>query len=592
MYANSKRTALVAGAAAAALALSACGGGSSTDNNSGDQGKKGPSGFDAAVKGVVNPSDKKGGTLKLTIHDNPDSLDPQIAYYANEWNLMKGFFVRTLLANDTKPGADGLKLVPDLATEVPTPEDGGKKYTFHLKPGVKFEDGSPVTSKDIKYGIERIFATEVVNAGPKYLVDLLDQGQKYPGAYKDPDPDKLGLKSVQTPDDTTIVFTLDKPNSDFLYHMQMPVSSPVQRAKDNGTQYANHPQSTGPYKFESYDQGKKLTLVRNDQWDPKTDPVRKALPDRVEITYGTAVEEIDNELLAGEVDLDIAQTGVQQGSQPKILLNPDKKQNADAPVTGFIRYVAISTKVAPFDNIHCRKAVQYALDKTAMQTARGGEQAGGEIATNMLPPTINGHDDADDVFNTKSGKPQIDKAKEELAACGKPNGFETVIATRNTGKEMKTAEALQQSMAAVGITARLDPQDASLYFRSIIGAPSNVHNKGYGLMLAGWGADYPSPAGFLQVIVDSRAIFESGNNNYAELSDPSVDALIDQAAAEPDPAKNAEIWKQINRKVSESATYMPFTYDKALNYRNPRLTNVYITQYYGQVDFGNLGVMS
>jgi len=590
--ANMRRRALVAGAVTATLALSACGGASGTDNGAKNGGDQGPSGFNAAVTGVVNPSDKQGGTLKLTIHDDPDSLDPQIAYYASEWNLMKGFYVRSLLANQVSPGADGLKLVPDLATSVPTPEDGGKKYTFKIKPGVKFEDGSPITSKDIKYGIERVFALEVVNAGPKQLMDVLDQGQKYVGAYKDPDPDKLGLRSVQTPDDSTIVFTLDKPDADFLYLLQMPASSPVQKSKDTGIQYANHPVSTGPYKFESYDQGKKLTLVRNDQWDRATDPVRKALPDRVEVTYGTAFEEIDNQLLADEVDLDIAQTGVQQGSQPKILLNPDKKKNSDAPVTGFIRYVAISTKVAPFDNIHCRKAVQYALDKTSMQTARGGAEAGGEIATNMLPPTINGHDEADDLFNTKSGKPQIDKAKEELALCGHPNGFDTVIATRNSGKELKTAEALQQSMAAIGVTARLDPQDASLYFRSIIGSPSNVHNKGYGLMMAGWGADYPSPAGFLRVIVDGRTISESGNNDYAELDEPDINALIDQASAEPDPQKNGEIWKQINRKVSETAAYMPFTYDRALNYRNPRLTNVYVTQYYGQVDFGNLGVMN
>ncbi|WP_432843902.1 ABC transporter substrate-binding protein [Dactylosporangium sp. CA-092794] len=582
--------ALVTGAVTATLVLSACGG-SSSDDTSKNGAQKG-SGYNAAITDVLNPSDKKGGTLKLTIHDTPDSLDPAIAYYAQEWNFMKGYFVRALLTNEAKPGVDGLKLVPDLAAAMPSIEDGGKKYTFKLKPGVKFEDGRPITSKDIKYGIERIFALEVINAGPKYLIDVLDEGQQYPGVYKDSDPDKLGLASVQTPDDSTIAFTLKQPNSNFPYLLAMPAAGPVPRASDTGDQYANHPVSSGPYKFESYDVGKKLVLVRNDQWDPSTDSVRKALPDRIEVLYGTAVEEIDNELLSGEVDLDIAQTGVQPGTQAKVLLNPDQKKNADAPVTGFIRYVAINTKVAPFDNIHCRKAVQYATDKVALQTARGGAEAGGDIATNMLPPTIAGHDDADDVFNTKSGHPQIDKAKEELVACGNPDGFDTVIATRNSGKEPKTAEALQQSLAAVGIRARLDPQDASLYFRSIIGSPSNVHAKGYGLMMAGWGADYPTAGGFLQVIVDSRAISDSGNNNYAELSDPAIDKLIDQAGAEADPAKNADLWKQINKLVSETATYMPFTYDKALNLRNPRLTNVFVTQYYGMYDFGSLGVMS
>jgi peptide/nickel transport system substrate-binding protein len=587
---NIKSSALVAGAVTATLVLSACGSGSSSNNNTKDNGQKGSAGFNAALTGVVNPSDKKGGTLKVTNHDNPDSYDPVRAYYANIWNFMKGYYVRTLVTNQAKPGDDGLVLTADLATDLPKIEDGGKKYTFTLRDGLKFEDGTPITSKDVKYGVERVFASDVLSGGPSYLIDVLDQGQKYPGPYKDSDPDRLGLRSVQTPDDHTIVFTLKEPLSDFPYLLAMPGAGPVPKAKDTGERYSNHPVSSGPYKFESYDEGKNAVLVRNDQWDPKTDTVRKALPDRIEVTFGTAVEEIDNQLIAGEVDLDLAQTGVQQGSQAKVLLNPDVKKNADAPTTGFIRYFAMNTKVPPFDNIHCRKAVQYATDKIAMQTARGGPDAGGDIATNMLPPNIAGHDPNLDPFNTKSGKPQVDKAKEELAACGKPNGFDTVLATRNSGKEPKTAEALQAALKNVGINARLDPSDASLYFRSTIGAPSNTHSKGYGLMMAGWGADYPTAAGFLGVLVDGRQILPSGNNNFSELDNAEVNKLIDQAKAESDPKKAAAIWGQINKLVMDEAVLVPFTYDKALNYRNPRLTNVFVSQYYGMVDFGSLGV--
>jgi peptide/nickel transport system substrate-binding protein len=419
---------------------------------------------------------------------------------------------------------------------------------------------------------------------------VLDQGQNYKGPYKDTDPNKLGLKSIETPDDSTVVFKLKDPLSDFLYLLAAPDASPVPQAKDTGDKYGAKPVSTGPYKFQSYDQGKKAVLVRNDQWDAKTDTVRKALPDQIDFTIGTAVEEIDNQLLSGEIDIDTAQTGVQQGSQPKILLDPEKKKNADTPNTGFIRYFSISTKVAPFDNIHCRKAVEYATDKTTMQTARGGADAGGDIGTNMLPPNIAGHDDYDP-YNTVSGKPQIDKAKEELAACGHPNGFDTVLATRNSGKEPKTAEALQAALKNVGINARLDPTEPSLYFRSTIGAPSNVKAKGYGLMMAGWGADFPTAYGFLSVLVDGRNILPSGNNNYAELNDPEINALIDSAKAESDPAKAATIWTNINHKVMDAAVMVPFVYDKALNYRNPRVTNVYVTEYYGMYDFSTLGVM-
>ncbi|WP_432844136.1 ABC transporter substrate-binding protein [Dactylosporangium sp. CA-092794] len=580
--------AVVAGSAAVALMLSACGSGGDTKSTE-SAAPQGVSGFNAATKGVVNPSEKKGGTLKLVNSADPDSFDPARAYYAYVWNFMKGYYVRTLVTNEAKSGEDGLKLVPDLASAMPEVSSDGKTYTFKLKAGVKFEDGAPVTSKDIKYGIERVFAQDVLSGGPTYIIDALDQGQNYPGPYKDTDPNKLGLKSVETPDDNTIVFHLAQPMSDFPYLLAMPDTSPIPAGADKGDKYGEKPVSTGPYKFQSYDQGKKAVLVRNDQWDAKTDTVRKALPDQIDFTIGTAPEEIDNQLLSGEIDIDTGQTGVQQGAQPKILLDADKKKNADTPNTGFIRYFAINTKVAPFDNIHCRKAVQYATDKTTMQTARGGAEAGGDIAFNMLPPNIAGHDDYDP-YNTKSGKAQIDKAKEELTACGKPNGFDTVIATRNSGKEPKTAEALQAALKNVGINARLDPTDPSLYFRSTIGAPSNVHAKGYGLMMAGWGADYPTPAGFLQVLVDGKKIQQSGNNNYSELDDPEINDLIVSAAKETDVKKANDIWAQIDHKVMDSATYVPFVYDKALNYRNPRVTNVFVTEYYGMYDFGSLGV--
>jgi len=579
--------ALVAGSAAIALVLSACGSGDG-DKPTTNSSSSGVTGFNAATKGVVNPSDKKGGTLKLVNNSGPDSFDPVRAYYAWVWNFMKGYYVRSLLTNEAKPGEEGLKLVGDLATDLPKIEDGGKKYTFTLKDNVKFEDGSPITSKDVKYGIERVFAQDVLSGGPTYLIDVLDQGQTYAGPYKDTSAE--GLKSVQTPDDKTIVFTLKDPLSDFAYLLATPGSGPVQKAKDTGDKYGAKPVSTGPYKFQSYDEGKKAVLVRNDQWDPKTDTVRKALPDQVDLTIGTATEEIDNQLLSGEIDIDTAQTGVQPGAQPKILLDAEKKKNADTPNTGFIRYFSISTKVAPFDNVHCRKAVQYATDKTTMQTARGGADAGGDIGINMLPPNIAGYDANLDPYNTKSGKPQIDKAKEELALCGKPNGFDTVLATRNQGKEPKTAEALQAALKNVGINARLDPTDATLYFRSTIGAPSNVHAKGYGLMMAGWGADFPTGYGFLSVLVDGRTILPSGNNNYAELNNAQVNTLIDQAKAESDPKKAGDIWGQINKIVMDEAVMVPFVYDKALNYRNPRATNVFVTEYYGMYDFGSLGV--
>src|SRR5262249_7144038 len=165
-----KTGALVAGSAAFALVLSACGGGGCTSTNP-SSGPKGASGFNAGSSGIVNPSDKKGGTLKMANSDDIDSYDPARTYYAWGWNFTKSFYVRTLVTNSSKPGKEGTNLVPDLAQDMPQISDDKLTYTFKLKSGIKFEDGTPITSKDIKYGIERVFAQDVLSGGPTYLVD-------------------------------------------------------------------------------------------------------------------------------------------------------------------------------------------------------------------------------------------------------------------------------------------------------------------------------------------------------------------------------------------------------------------------------------
>lgn len=584
-----KRRLLAATATIAALTLVAACSGNKDDGNNSNNNNNGVTGFNAATKGVVSPSDKAGGTLKLSSAQDADSWDPARGYYAFVWDLNR-LYSRTLLGYPGKQGADGLKLEPDLAAAMPEISADGLTYTFKLKSGLKWDDGQPITSKDIKYGIERVFAQDVLSGGPVYLIGQLDQGQNYKGPYKDSDPAKLGLKSVETPSDDTIIFKLKAPFSDFQYLLAMPSAAPVPQARDKAAQYGQMPASSGPYKFKSYDAGKKVVWERNTNWDKSTDSIRKALPDSIELTINTNADEIDNNLMDGTMDIDVGQTGVQAAAQAKILTDPSLKANADNPVTGFIRYAAISQNVAPFDNVHCRKAVIYAADHKALQTTRGGPVAGGDIATNMLPPNILGSDPSYDPYNVVQGAPQVDKAKDELNQCGKPTGFKTTIAVRNNRpKEVKGAEALQQSLKAVGIDATIFQYDGA-QIATVVGSPDNVKAKGYGIIVAGWGADWQSGTGYLQPLVDSRYILPNGNFNLGLTNDPAIDKLFDDAAAEPDPTKAAAFYKQINQKVMEGAWYLPFTFDKALNYRNPRLTNVYIHDAFGMIDFQALGV--
>ncbi|MFC8723375.1 ABC transporter substrate-binding protein, partial [Kitasatospora sp. NPDC057198] len=482
----------------------------------------------------------------------------------------------------------GTAVVPDLAAAAPDVSADGRTYTVRLRSGLKFEDGTPITAKDVKYGIERSFDPQVLGGGPTLLADELDQGQNYRGPYSDSDPDKLGLQSVRTPDDLTLVFTLAKPNADFRYLLTLGATAPVPKSANTREEYARHPVSSGPYKFRTVQVGKSYELERNPAWDRSSDPLRKALPDRIRLTVSTSADEIDSQLLSGDLDLDLSQAGLQPAARARVLTDPGLKANTDDPATGTLRYVAVVPAVAPFDNQHCRNAVLYAADTTALQTARGGPEVG-EPSGSMLPPTSTGWDDYDP-YGLRAGRPDQAKAKSELAACGKPSGFSTTLVTRsNNPKEQAAAAALQNSLKAVGINATVETFDLSKTFDTI-GSPSTVKSKGYGLIMSGWTSDYPTGSGFLRELTDGRRIHDTGNFNLPGINDPEINGWFDQAAAQTDPAKAADLYKKINHKVTDGAYYLPYSVTRALNYRNPRLTNVYVTDAYGGVDIQALGV--
>ncbi|WAP58466.1 ABC transporter substrate-binding protein [Streptomyces sp. S465] len=580
------RSRRIAGAAAvvgALLATAACGGGGSDDEGSGP-------GFNAAVKGIANKSAKKGGTLKFINKQEFDSLDPQRQYYGFAWDFSR-FYARQLISYAPKPGNAANELVPDLATSTAKITDGGKTYTYTLRDGITWEDGSPITAQDVKYGIERIWAKDVVSGGPGYLRQVLDPKGEYKGPYKDKSKDKLGLKAIQTPDEKTVVFHLAKPNGDFEQMLAMPTGSPVKADKDTGAKYTNRPFSSGPYKVQSYTPGKSLSLVRNPNWKKESDPIRPALPDKVTVTFNSNLEAIDRLLIKGDYDVFLSATGMTPSGRNDAL--KQHKGNVDNITTSFVRYVDIATKVKPFDNIHCRKAVIYGADYKSIQTTRGGPQAGGDLATNMLPKSVKGADDYDPYGILKrGGKPDAAKAKDELKQCGKPNGFSTTIVARNDQPaEVEAAEALQASLKKVGITLNVEPIQGQSS-ASITGSPSVMKKRGYGLSMTGWGPDFPTGQGFSQPLIDGRFIEQTGNYNVSETNDPEINKFFDEALKETDPTKAGAIYQQMNHKVSDLAVQMPFIYEKNITWRSSRLTNAFSSAAYnGRYDYSQLGVV-
>lgn len=542
--------------------------------------RKAAKGFNGALDGSVNPSGKKGGTLRLGTAYAPDSLDPARSYTTMAWNLQR-IYLRKLVDYTAAPGEAGAKLVPDLATSAAKVTDGGRTYTYTLKDGVKFEDGTPITARDVKYGIERTFAQEY-GTGPKHFVDLLDQGQGYKGPYKDSE----GLKSVRTPDDRTIVFSLKEPFPDFPYVLAMSAGAPVPEARDTKERYQEQPVASGPYRIEApYDSSGTgtLTLVRNTSWEASTDPVRTALPDRIELRVLGDQSALDSALLSGSVDLDAAQAGVGEATRARVEREEKLKANADTPYTGAVRYFSIQTMVEPFDNYHCRRAVQYAAEKPDLLDAFGGP-ATGDIASTMIPPTISGHDGREDAYSNRSGQ-QKEAAERELKECGDGGGFKVrIVAVDSLAKHRSALEVLKNSLADVGIDAEFETVKATEYY-AVLGDRKRLRKKGWGIALAAWSSDWPGPAGFLRPLVSRDSDY-----NYAGLEDSDIEGTMRDAAAEKDLGRAEDLWASVDRKLMNQAVMLPILYIKQYNYRGPRLTNAYIHPAFGGIDLQALGV--
>lgn len=581
--------------AAATMIISAC----SSSKGSGSSGPSGSSSngngsnqnlsaaFNAATIGFVNASPKTGGSLNLLASGDCDSWDPANTYYGWCWNMDR-LYVRTLVGYSSIPGANHVAIEGDLATGLGEHNADFTQWTYHLK-DVKWETGAPVTSKEIKYGIERVFATDLFSQGPaSYYLCLLAKcdakgNPAYPGPYKDKTG---GLDQITTPDDKTIVFKLNTSTPDFDYLMALPASAAVpltENGANSGAKYTLHPLSDGPFKFDSYTPEQKVVWTRNPNWDQSTDKIRTPKVDKITLTINSNSDDNDKQLQAGTADF-IADGGVQTAFQTAIATSPDLKKNADDPVSSYTRYFAVFPQTIP--NVHCRRAIFYAMNKADLQRARGGTY-GGDIAHTMAQPTVPGHDpNADPYPSGPDNTGDLAKAKDELQQCGKPNGFTTKEAYVNSGRGPAVFTASQAALARVGIKVLPAVHAQSGYYGGFIGKPDTVKSVGIGLGQAGWGADYPTGGGFWTSIAASYA--PPGGGNYTQLNDPKVDADLKQASQST--GRHDDLFKDLDVQVMNDAVMLPFLYDKTLYYRNPRLTNVRnnfaLGSYYDTVNIG------
>ncbi|MCA6095500.1 ABC transporter substrate-binding protein [Streptomyces sp. SCA3-4] len=565
---NKRTCTALAALLAAPLALGAagCSGGERQSDGGKDGGRKNPAAANAGA--VLGGTPQKGGTLTVLSNQDFTHLDPARNWVMSDMDFGTRLLYRTLVTYRAAPGAQGGEIVPDLATDLGTPSNGARTWTFHLKQGVKYEDGTPVTAQDVKYNVERSFSPDLPG-GADYAARYLAGAEGYRGPAEG-----KHLDSVRTPDDHTIVFELSKPFAEFPNATVMPTFAPVPQSRDKGPQYDNRPFSSGPYKVDSYDRNKKLVLVRNDHWDPKTDEVRKAYPDKLVVVMGLKANQIDDRLIASQgADASAVSWGaLRPESAAKVLPDARVRQRLLAESQNCTDMLQMHTGRAPFDDVRVRRAVQYALDREAVMTASGGP-AFNDPSTAYMPATLFGGKQPDTLRIPATG--DTGKAQQLLKEAGKPDGFSTKM-TVSSGDKGR-AEAIQQSLGKAGIKVTIETVDPSAFYATI----GDTKNR-TDLVYTGWCPDYPSGSTFLPFVFDGRFIKEKGNSgNHSLFRDDATMQRMDGIAAMTDPKQAATAWQQLDGEILAKAPAVP-----VLVRRWPLVLGTNIAGAYGQTSFG------
>ncbi|MFK0103880.1 ABC transporter substrate-binding protein [Streptomyces sp. NPDC091217] len=527
----------------------------------------------------------KGGTLTVLNSDPQTGFDPARLYTSGGGNVPSLVF-RTLTTRNRANGAAGTKVVPDLATDTGRPSKNATVWTYTLKAGLKYEDGTAITSADIKYGIERSFAPELSGGAP-YLRDWLVGAADYQGPYKD----KKGLSAIETPDDRTIVFHLNKPEGEFPFLATQTQFTPVPQAKDTGTKYEEHPVSSGPYKVvKNENDGEHLVLERNKYWSAAVDDQRKAYPDKIDVQSGLDSSVINQRLSASQgTDAAAVTTDTNLGPAELAKVTGDKELAARVGTGhfGYTNYIAFNPKVKPFDNPKVREAISYAVDRSSVINAAGGS-ALAESATTFLPNQKSFGYTPYDLFPA-GDTGNAAKAKELLKEAGYPNGL-TVTLTHDNAQNFKTspeiATAIQDALKKAGITVKLQGLEDNNYSDTVHSVKTEP-----GFFLAAWGADWPSGGPFLAPIFDGRQIVKDGANfNASQLNDASVNAEIDAINKLTDLDAAAKRWGALDKKIGAQALTVPLFHPVYKRLVGKDIRNVVISDWTGVLDISQVAV--
>ena len=520
---------------------------------------------------------KTGGTLYILSDASTQNYDP--AKSANLAITSLGLVHRRLTSWNVTPGQPAT-VVPDLATDTGRPSDGGATWTYTLRDGLVFSDGTPITSATVKWGIERSFAP-AFTGGLGYHKTLLVGGSEYRGPLEG-----RRLDSIETPDAKTIVFRLARPYGDWPWVASTPAFAPVPEGKGTDATYAENPVASGPYLVNKYQKGVEARLARNPRWDRAADPVRTGLPDEIVFQLGQDTSVVSQRLVAdsGDDRFAFGASFVAPEQLAQLQNNPGAKQRVVTSPSGALEYLALNTTKGPLANPKVREAFQYAVDRSAYQVASAGSAAlAGEAASTLITPGIAGREQHDLYPTQPAGEP--DKAKRLLADAGFPNGLDNLdFLVSNGNNYPEKAQALQAALNRAGIRTTIRAIDREAYESEVTsGQPS------YDLTVSSWQPDFPSANANIQPLFATSEI-SNGGYNLARYSNPEVDRLIEQAQSTVDPAEAGRQWAAIDRRILQDTPVVPLIFSRNSFLHGSKVGNFVIADFPSYPNYLRIGI--
>ena len=574
---------IVAVSTVALLALAACGGSGGGGGTPGGQPtdtfkEGGGSGQGTDPTRNEGPAPEiegaqEGGTVKVISVAGLNSMDPSEAYYTNTIAILQQLVTRSLTQFVYDEESGDVILIPDLATDLGSPNEDFTEWEFTIRPGVRYENGQEVTADDVAFGIKRSFDRASFPEGAAYSNDYFVDGDTYEGPYKNKGDDYKGI----VVDGDTLTLKMRKPFPDMAYWGSFPAIGPIPEGDaSDPAKYSQHPWATGPYMFDEYTPEKSLTLVKNPEWDAATDPGRHQYVDGYEMQFDVATPKIDQIMLQdeGEAKNTVSFDSV---SAPNYLQfkqdASDRLLFGSEPCT-FMWY----PDYRKIKNIDVRKALAYAYPYKDAYAASGAIEGVTRIpGTNIMPPGIPGREEFNPLPDHEKGATDAAKAKELLTEAD-ALGFEIkfLYATDDTAS-VDTQKVISAALEEAGFKAT--PVASTIADSSTTRAdPSADINVRSG----GWCSDWPSGGSWFPPVFETTDLDKEGlGANYAVFSEPAVDKRIAEIQ-ELDLKEQPAAWNELDQTIQ--ADYFPVfvtSYGGAALMRGSNVNNAFIDPTFG-----------